>query len=163
MKRLLLIGMLFALLVGDRGGVLAAMLCPHAKSESLTTAKKHACCRVEAAHEADAHCSASSHEAMGGMEMMSTVPAVEGHAQAFGPEPPASCAHCVEQSGLPNTPILALNVAEQLKRDVSTAPVQVFRPLGPLTATFLPPVAARQGAPPGVSTRRHVLFSVFLI
>lgn len=163
MKRLLLIGVLFMLLVVGWSGVLAAALCSHPEDTSPVIAEGHACCRVETAQQADAHCPASPHEAMGDMEMTPLILTAARHTDAHGPEPLASCPHCVGKSGLPITPVLAANSADQSKRDTGAAVSHVFKPLVPRGAAFTPPVTARQGAPPGASVRRHVLLSVFLI
>ena len=155
-RRNLLIGILsLTLFLSGWGGALAAAFCPHSAEKTAAMADDHSCCLLEA-QKTDAHCSSSQPEKTGGAQ---SAPAAQENAGRFG-QPATSCAHCVGRSDLPATRITAPG-PNQKKQDVDPAPVA--KALAPLVASFAPPVAARQHAPPTASTRRHLLVSVFII
>jgi hypothetical protein len=154
--------LLLALCVSGWGSALAAALsCPHAQGEQQRRAmmeQGHSCCHAKLAQQAQPHCSTPEHEAMGEARMM---PVVEDGAEVVAP-PAGSCAHCVDRSEVPATP--TFREANQVKRNVdATATSRKVTPLAPFAALFAPQVLSRQGSPPGVQARKHLLISVFII
>ena len=150
MKRLLLICVSSLLFVSGWSHVLASALCPdmqdmpdcHMQAETVST---------------------SRHEGHGGMEMgdMQMKPtAIEGKAGALA-RPLVSC--CASRPEIPPAPAVASRGAEQSKQDLGAILKPALKAIEPLAPSFAPPVTSRQHAPPGDSTQRHVLISVFLI
>lgn len=165
-RKISIIGvLLLSLCVSGWGSALAAALsCPHAKGEESRArmAQDHSCCHAKAAQEAQPHCSAAGHEAMGDMQMMPAPVAVADTAAAATLRPAgSSCAHCMERSEFPATPN-ALQTT-QLKRSADANISHTPTPFAPLAALFTPRVLSRQGSPPGAQARKHLLISLFLI
>ena len=161
-RKISIIGvLLLALGVSGWSSALAAALsCSHAKSEQpgATVEQDHSCCRAKTA-EAEAHCSTSEHEAMGESRVM---PVIDASAMKEAVAQLAeSCAHCLDRSEIPATP--TFRQANQIRRSVDAATSREVRPLAPFTVLFAPQVLSRQGSPPGIQTRKHLLISVFII
>ena len=150
MKRLLLICVISLLFVSGWGHVLAAAFCPnmqdmpdcHMQAEKVSTSP-------HARHEA---------MEMGDMQMPSD--ATEDKVGAFQ-RPLVSC--CASRPEIPPAPIVASRGAEQSKQDLGAIPKPALKAIAPPAPSFASPVTSRQHAPPGATTSRHVLISVFLI
>ncbi len=154
--------LLFVLLAGAWGNVLAASLCPR-------MAQDHSCCPAKAMQHA--------HDAMDGMQMdemqmsdMQMPSAMEQETEAnvvrqvdvVAGQPGVGCGHCLSHSQLP-TKLPTLREAEQVRcgEDLA-APLALVNSVSPSTL-FVTPVHSKQHAPPGATTSRHVLISVFRI
>jgi hypothetical protein len=148
MKRLLLICVISLLFVSGWGHVLAAAFCPNMQDMPG--------CAMQMG---DAH--ASGHE---GMEMgdMQMPPAASAENKSGALERPlVSC--CASRPEIPPAPVVASRGAEQSKQDSGVLLKPVPKAIAPPAPSFAPQVTSRQHAPPGASTPRHVLVSVFLI
>jgi hypothetical protein len=151
MKRLLLICVISLLFVSGWGHVLAAAFCPNMQDMPG--------CAMQKARTT----TSSQHEGHEGMEMgdMKMKPiATEGKAGALE-RPLISC--CASRPEIPPAPAVASRGAEQSKQDLGAILKPALKAIAPLAPSFAPPVLSRQHAPPGASTPRHVLISVFLI
>ena len=150
--------LLFMLLLSSGSGVLAAALfCPHLQGDGHAMGNDHTCCRAKVKH-AQIHGSAAHHEAMGDMEMEPAV--ADSEINLLG-QPAASCTHCMGRTELPTKRVKAREPNQ--KRPGTDAPQRQTTPLAPMAASYAPPVAPMQGAPPGLSTRKHLLIGVLLI
>jgi len=150
MKRLLLICVISLLFVSGWGHVLAAAFCPNMQD-------------MPGCHMQAENISTSPHEGHEGMEMgdMQMKPtATDGKAGALE-RPLASC--CASRPEVPPTPMVSSRGAEQSKQDLSALLKPALKAIEPHAPSFAPFVTSRQHAPPGDSTQRHVLISVFLI
>lgn len=150
MKRLLLICVISLLFVSGWSHVLATALCPDMQDMS-------------GCHMQTRDTSVSTHEGHQGMEMgdkqmSSHVVASEANSLE---RPMASC--CASRPALPPSSIMVSKGAEQPKKELGIVPQKTPKTIAPPTLSFAPPVTSRQHAPPGGSTSRHVLVSVFLI
>ena len=98
------------------------------------------------------------------MSISFSPPAVSepGAANKFD-QPFESCAHCVDHSGIANTPVSFVSVSGQSGKDVGAVllPVSGFLVRSPLILAQVG--IPREHAPPGTSAPRHILISVFLI
>jgi hypothetical protein len=153
MKRLSHIGVITLLLTVNWGAVLAAASCPRAQG--------HACCHAKSsAHE---HGMSPTHDGMatGGMGNMAALSDDDGNVEALD-QPPESCRHCMSHPGVPVTAVVS-SAQGQSARELSAAPTTTLKTSAAHPSSFAPPVVSRQHAPPGASTSRHVLISVFLI
>jgi hypothetical protein len=151
-SKLISLLLFIALSAGGWGSVLAAAVCPHAgRAPKPVQAKPH--CHADAPAAA-----------MSGMEMPVAAEA--------SPEPPScnarapqhneTCAHCLTHNAPVPAP-LSLRQKNESKRTADViAPNSLSTPVAPQPLLALP-VLTRQGAPPGTSTRRHILNSIFLI
>lgn len=142
--------LLFVLLAGAWGNVLAASLCPR-------MAQDHSCCPLKAMRHAPDEMGEMQ---MGDMPMPSALER-ETESNAVGP-PDAGCGHCISHSGL-QTKLPTLREAEQTRRveDVA-APLALAGSVSTATP-FVLPVHSKQHAPPGATTNRYVLINVFRI
>ena len=78
-------------------------------------------------------------------------------------QPVGSCAHCLGHSGIVNAPVSFVSVSDQSGKDVGSALLPVSSFLAPAAITVAQNGLPREHAPPGMSTPRHILISVFLI
>jgi hypothetical protein len=150
MKRLLLISVISLLFLSGWSNVLAAAFCPNMQEMPGCPMQRR-------------ETSASTHEGHEGMEMDDTQMASsnkESKAHALEQQL-ASC--CLSQPEIPPAPVIASRGAEQSKRDTGAILRPAFKALAPTHSSFSLPVTSRQHAPPGASTLRHVLISVYLI
>lgn len=162
-----------ALLVSGWGRVLAAAFCAHDAGQPQAMAEDHDCCRAKLEQSQEEHCAVkssahSSHEAMttNEDEMEAISPVTEQAATDSGVafrQNDTTCLHCVSRNGLPTTVIITREL-EQKKRDAGGFAPVAPKLLVPLAAAFFAqPPLTRQGAPPGVAARRHLLLNVFVI
>ena len=147
MKRILLIGVISLLFVSGWSHVLAAAFCPNMKEMPGCPMQKESPSTTEHAGME-----------MGGMEVPSSPTSeVVGALERL----PLSC--CANRPYAPPAPTVASKGAEQSKRN----PLAILKPalkvIARLATSFAPPVISRQHAPPGASTPRHVLISLYLI
>jgi hypothetical protein len=148
MKRLLLISVISLLFVSGWSHVLAAAFCPnmqdmpgcHLQTESASTSS----------HE--------GHKEIGDKQMTPSAVASEVNSLE---RPMTSC--CASQPALPPSSIIVSKGAEQPKKELGVVLQKTLKVIAPPTPSFAPPITSRQHAPPGISTQRHVLISVFLI
>ena len=148
MKRLLLICVISLLFVSGWSHVLAATFCPNMQDMPG--------CAMQTGHT-----STSSHEGMEMYDMQMTPTIAESEVNAMQQPQMFSC--CTSRPELPSSPVIASRGAEQSKQDLGAILQQAIKALAPQTISFAPPISSRQHAPPGASTPRHVLISVFLI
>jgi hypothetical protein len=99
---------------------------------------------------------------MGSMQMPAAKDSFASSTQSelqLHPAPP--CEHCLSRSAPVPAPV---NSREQngAGREASVL-AHDARNAFALAEAFKPPVLQRQGAPPGASTRKHILNSIFLI
>ena len=147
MKRLLLICVICLLFVSGWGHVLAAAFCPNMQDMPGCTMQM-------------ADTSAPGHEGMEMGDMQMPPAATENKAHALE-QPFVSC--CASRPEVPPAPVVASRGAEQSKQDLGAVLKPSPKAITPPAPSFFPPVTSRQHAPPGASTPRHVLVSVFLI
>jgi hypothetical protein len=156
MRRALLIIVASLLLVSGWGTALVGAFCKNPL--------EHACHQQDA--EAPEHGYASQEEvAMDDMEMSCHETAAEPEkkgADALG-QSPDSCAHCIGGSKLPVSPFVYASGVNEARRDAGALRVEASQLLSQPAESFAPSVQARQGAPPGPQSRRHILINVFLI
>jgi hypothetical protein len=151
MKRLLLISVISLLFVSGWSHVLAAAFCPNMKDMPGCTMQT-----------GNTSTSTSSHEGMEMGDMQMTPGSAEGEVNANALERPlVSC--CAARPEIPPSPVIASRGAEQSKQNLGAILKPALKAIAPPTTSFAPPVTSRQHAPPGASTPRHVLISVFLI
>ena len=154
MKKLLLICVVSLLLVSGWSHVLAAVLCPNMQDMPS--------CHMQTGN-AITTTTISTHEGHQGMEMgdmLMTPPVVEREVNALE-QPMASC--CARRPALPPSSVMVSRGAEQPKKELGVILQTALKAIELPAPSFTPPVLSRQHAPPGASTPRHVLFSVFLI
>jgi hypothetical protein len=151
MKRLLLICVISLLFVSGWSHVLASAFCPDMQDMPG--------CHMQTASTS----STSLHEGHEGMEMGDTqMPPTTTESKAHTLKRPlVSC--CASRPQIPPAPIVARRGAEQSKQDLGALLKPALKALTQQTSSFAPSVTSRQHAPPGDSTPRHVLISVFLI
>ncbi len=163
--------LLLALSVGGWSSALAASLsCPHVNGEESRSpvvqedrsVQDHAsCCRARVAQEAQPHCSTAHHQVTGeSVSDMQAALIADVDADAFG-ERAGACAHCISEPQIPAT--FTVLQANQVKPRVDAVASGAIKALASLAAPFTPVVQSRQGSPPGVQTRKHLLVSVFII
>jgi hypothetical protein len=159
MKRLPPIAVGLLLFVSGWGQTLAAAFCPHARGG-------HACClanRTSHKHGHTSHHEAAPTGGMGGTEASppSSGTNAGGDVTSLG-QPSEECGHCMSHSRQPAAP-LAAGAAGQPKpgADSTAPPPAAFADAQ--AAVFTPAITSRQHAPPGASSPRHVLISVFRI
>src|SRR5436853_4491618 len=152
MKRLLLISVISLLFVSGWSRVLAAAICP--KTQAMTACPMQIGDKPTSSHEA------MEMDEMGDMQMPPTI--TDGEANALS-QPMGLCPHCFSQPNQQNSTVVASKGVDQSRKDFGSALQQAIKVITPQTSSFAPPVASRQHAPPGASTARHVLISVFLI
>lgn len=177
MQRQLLIGfILIALFAGGSSGVLAALLCPHAMSQSSMMERRDgASCYHAEMSQASEHCSSASHnKAMNSMAMVmpaaempvdaEETPATNSNAGAIG-QPAGACEHCIGQNSSPAATLAISIEPNQNKRDTTAASLHTASINASPFVSFARPVSSRQGAPPGtfVAARKHLLIGVFII
>ena len=75
--------------------------------------------------------------------------------------PLASC--CMSRPEVPPAAVILSRGAEQSKQDLGVLLKPALKVQAPLSSSFAQPITSRQHAPPGASTPRYVLISVFLI
>jgi hypothetical protein len=147
MKRLLLICVISLLFVSGWSHVLTSVFCPNMKDMPG--------CAMQMGNT-----STSGHEEMemGGMQTWQS--ATEDKVGSLA-QPLASC--CASRPEVPPAPAVASRGAEQSKQDLGALLKPALKAITQPTSSFAPQVTSRQHAPPGDSTPRHVLISVFLI
>jgi hypothetical protein len=156
---------LLALLVSNWGSVIAAALCPHAgMSQSVEMAEDHSCCRAKL-EKAEEHHKGAHQEAAHGTKAKPTSN-IHLHDSsssniALG-QPAGACAHCVGQSELPYTHATVRELTLQ-KRDAGKMVKRTVILPAPPIAVAVAHLSPKQHAPPGLSGRKHLLLSVFLI
>jgi hypothetical protein len=163
--------LLLALSLGGWSGALAAALsCPHANGEKSrhvmaqedrSARDQASCCHAAMSQEAQPHCAMAQHQAMG--ERVSEMRAMfvaDVDAGAFG-EPAGACAHCLSEPEIPAT--FTIRQANQVRPRTDAVASCALKTLTSFAALFTPVVQSRQGSPPGVQTRKHLLISVFII
>jgi hypothetical protein len=183
-QRLLINGIVAALVLSGWSGALAAAMCPRAEAASTDA---HACCVKEAGEES-AHCpmapgtmgeTGRTHD--GGHDEGATsspheATEISAHHQQHAVEVSAgvrtatgirraddSCAHCIGRSTFPPAS-LKMGAGEGAKRDDNSRPARAREHVARPFASFAPEIVPSQGAPPGNSAaRRRVLIGVFLI
>lgn len=138
-----------ALLFNQGGNFLVAALCPHLQSETAS-------CELPPAETIE------SHEEMGhaGVE----------HPSAFNPDPNAvavdrgngPCSHCAVHSGK-NTKPASLRETEAPKRSAELSIPLDFSTVAPVIVGPAAVLTSRAHGPPGKSTTRYILISVFRI
>jgi hypothetical protein len=161
--------LLCALVLGGWGGVLAAVLCPHAAQMAaanqsaatpLKTKGRASCHATAGASDAQSPASSSSsHEAMDDMEASSQT---KEEARGAAAPPTDSCRHCISHRSLPTEPVKARD-AQPVRGDtgvVDSPPVKTITPPAFLLASTIVPT---QGSPPTTQARRHLLLGIFLI
>jgi hypothetical protein len=151
MKRLLLICVISLLFVSGWGHVLAAAFCPNMQDMPG--------CAMQKARTT----STSPHEGHEGMEMgdMQMPPSAAEDKVGALERPLVSC--CVSRPEVPPAPAVASRAVEQSKQDLGAILKPALKAIEALASSFAPPVLSRQHDPPGSTTSRHVLISVFLI
>jgi hypothetical protein len=150
MKRLLLICVISLLFVSGWSYVLASAFCPDMQD-------------MPNCHMQTGNAFTSPHKGHEGMEMGDMqMASVTTESKAHKLERPlVSC--CASRPQIPPAPIVARRGAEQSKQDLGALLKPALKAITQPTSSFAPPVTSRQHAPPGDSTPRHVLISVFLI
>lgn len=147
--------LLFVLLAGAWGNVLATSLCPR-------MAQDPSCCPTKAMPPA--------HDGMDGTQMgemqmsdMQISSAMDQESEAnIAIRPDAGCGHCISHSQLP-TKLPTLREAEQARRGEDMAAPLALASSVSMIPLFVLPVQSKQHAPPGAKTSRHVLVNVFRI
>lgn len=170
--------LLFALLAGAWGNVLAAAFCPQ-------MAQRHSCCLVQETPE-----SGKSHDAMGDIQMhdmhmgdvqmgdMQMGDVQMGDMQMGDMQMPqamdqetetnvlarqdAGCEHCMSHCQLPTVPNTLREADQTRSGEHVAAPLALADPVS-LAPSFVLRVHSRQHAPPGATPSRHVLFNTFRI
>lgn len=158
MRRALFIIVASLLLVSGWGTVLVGAFCE--------SPQEHAC------HEQDTKAPEHGHApqeevATDGVETAchDTAPEPEKReniAEALG-QLPNACEHCMGGSELPPQPFAYASGMNMARRDAGALPAEESQTISEPAEAFAPLVQARQGAPPGPPSRRHVLISVFQI
>lgn len=162
MKRLLIITYISLLFVSGWSEALAAFSCSH-------MAQDHSCCQMmnDASHGHDF--ASSAHEGMAmadGIKMTSPdAPVANEIINAIG-RPSETCADCIGRADFPIAPVMTASAVEQSKRVAASSapPAASSAPL--LASTLTSPRQASSSvtdAPPGVSSDRHILISIFRI
>lgn len=152
-SKLISLLLFIALSAGGWGSVLAAAVCPHVGSTPKPVL------------EAKPHCHADAPPAaMSDMEMpveaRASLEPLSRDAQAL--QHNETCAHCLTHSAPVPAPVSLRQKNESKRAADVIAPDSVPTLVAPQPLLALP-VLTRQGAPPGASTRRHILNSIFLI
>jgi hypothetical protein len=150
MKRLLLICIISLLFVSGWSHVLAAALCPDMQDMPN--------CHMQTGNAPASSSSHEGHQEMGDTQMRESVEVIEVNALE---QPMASC--CTGLPTLPPSSFMVSKGAEQPKKELGAVLQKALKVIELPTPLFTPLVLSRQHAPPGVSTQRHVLISVFLI
>jgi hypothetical protein len=155
--------LLFALVAGAWGNVLAAALCPQ-------MAQGQSCCAVQGVPESGATHDVMDDMQMGDMQARDMQMHDMQMPQALNQEkdsnvlaqPEAGCEHCMSHCQLltvPNT----LREADQTRSGEHKAPPLALADPVSLAPLFVPPVYSKQHAPPGPTTSRYLLFNIFRI
>ena len=150
--------LLFALIGGAWGNVLAASFCPQ-------MSRGQSCCLIEKTPE-----SGTMHHAMGVMQMGDMQMGEVQLPQAMNYEteanvlaqPEAGCEHCMSHCQLLNGPNTLREADQTRSSEYVLTPVALTDPVS-LAPLFALRVHSNQNAPPGVATSRHVLFNNFRI
>ena len=150
MKRLLLICVISLLCVSGWGHVLAAAFCPNMQDMP-------GCAMQSASTSTPTH---EGHEGMEMGDMQNRSSAPEDNLGALERRL-ASC--CASRPEAPPAPVVASRAAQQSKEDFGAILKPALKAIAALAPSFAPPVTSRQHAPPGATTPRHVLISVYLI
>ena len=161
-RKISIIGLLLLSLCvsGWSSALAAALSCSHAKGgepRAMLIEQDHSCCRAKL-EKTESHCSTAERQPMGGKRMMLAVMNVHATAAA---QAARSCAHCIDRSEVPATPIF--RQANRINQNADAVASRKVTPLAPFAALFAPPIISRQGSPPGSQARKHLLISVFLI
>jgi hypothetical protein len=168
-RKIVNICVVFALMTGCWGGVLAAAVCPHTDCE--TTASAPGVRATEDDHAGN-HC----HDAADSEDSSSRDKAHEGHAAELPGRDQFShgkhrgiesrsgdryCAHCVSSPGAPPAQVVGQQ-SNPVKRGVELAAPLVAARFESPAPVFIRKIAPAQHAPPG-RTDRHLLLNVFRI
>jgi hypothetical protein len=156
MKRVLLILIISLLFVSGWGIVLADTLCPHKQAR-----RAHQGVEPVVKHERGSSCHAEM--ARDEVEANETPAAEEEEQRASFEGQTGPCTHCITNPETPTNLFAFARATELSKRDARAAVLPPSSFLSPFATSFAPPVQARQHAPPGTLSRRHLLLSVFLI
>lgn len=156
MKRVLLILIISLLFVSGWGTVLADTICPHKQAR-----RAHERVEPIAQHREGSSC----HEEMASdeAEATKTTADAEDEQRASLEGQTGPCTHCITNPETPANLLVFTRGAEISKRDAGVPALLPSGYLSPFAASFAPPVQARQHAPPGTLSRRHLLLNVFLI
>ena len=160
MKRVLLILIISVLFVGGWGVVLADTLCPHKqasraqkKAEPVVTHGQGSSCHAEMAMD-DMEPAAAPTD---------NEPSAEDEQRASFSGHTGLCTHCFSRTETPANLFVFARGTELSKRDAGVPVALPASFSSPFASLFAPPIQARQHAPPGTLSRRHLLLSVFLI
>ena len=163
-KRLLNITFICAFTAGGWGSVLAANWCLYQRCIPSASENKQADAPEAKASE-DGHCSKSSRAAGHAQHRAKAVKKaqpVAGKESVAQKGLSSRCGHCVSA---PQSPVRSSFKASagETRRDVGSDTQQVMRRFVlPGVASF-PALTPSQGAPPALTSRRHLLINVFLI
>ena len=177
-RKLFQICLVWALLLGCWGGVLAAVACPHSDCRAAGPAPARDLSPIAPDASYAAHASTPTHEPAGHEAHRAPAPAAHCHASATAAEAEpreaaddsrgfafarsgASCLHC---EGAPRAPASTKSASQSSpapRVEQDAAPQAVRRLLAPARA-FVREIIPAQHAPPGTKDRR-LLLSVFLI
>jgi hypothetical protein len=156
---------LLMLLVSNWESVIAATLCPHAgMSRSVEMAEDHSCCRAKLEKAEEHHKGAHQEAAHNAKAKPSS--AIHLHDNdnnniALG-QTAGECVHCMGQREFPAAPASVRELTLQ-KRYAGKIVKQTIILPAPPTAVAVAHLTPTQHAPPGLSGRKHLLLSVFLI
>ncbi|HYY59422.1 MAG TPA: hypothetical protein VE842_18995 [Pyrinomonadaceae bacterium] len=154
--------LLCALILSGWGGVLAAVLCPHAAQMAAAPLKTkgHASCHAKAdASDDESPAAAASHKSMDDMEASSRTKEESRDAAARSTE---SCRHCISHRSLPTEPVKARD-AQPGRGDTGVVDSPPVRSIAPPAFIRISNIIPTQGSPPGRGARRHLLLGIFLI
>ena len=164
-RRLINLSVVFALVTGCWGGVLAAAACPHVECETTAAAPEGAASHDHGAAVSEEH---SSHPAEhGGHPAEPPAPDVSPAGQPrvadVGPGGghTPGCTHCVGRPEAPPSPSFEAQANSVRKGAESAAPTAAPRVEAPAAVIPREITPAQHAPPPG--TVRHLLLSVFRI
>ena len=156
---------LLALLVSGWGSMLAATLCPHAgANQSQAVTEEHSDCHAKTEQAGEHHSGSRSSRSEATHDAKATpvtARRLHGENVAAFTTPSGTCTHCVGQNELPATPASVQELTLQ-KRDGSRV-VEQTATIVSLPVVFTVQFTPTQHAPPGLTNRKHILLSVFLI
>lgn len=156
---------LLALLVSGWGSMLAAALCPHlgASQPQAVAAEDPPACHAKIEQTNEHHSGSPASEALHGTKIkLPPAPRLHGDNSPAFTQPAGSCTHCVSQNELPAMPAASAQELTLQKRDAGRVVTQTTTIVS-LNALFTAQFAPTQHAPPGLTNRKHILLSVFLI
>ncbi|HEX8852275.1 MAG TPA: hypothetical protein VF754_02250 [Pyrinomonadaceae bacterium] len=191
-QRLLIAGLSAVLFLSGWGGVFASAMCRHAGLPAADAQESHACCRTEAAGaglsseataashcplsesaapETNAHAQASDgeHAPSPASSTAASSPAVASEAASSVEAArvldtsPDACAHCFVRSETPPARFALPETHARKRADTADAALSDAVASVLLVRLRAPLRVSRGGEPPGASTPRHLLHSVFLI